>query len=153
MNKNIVHQKLAEHYNKAVVKHPSFTSRLFTRETAPLFKEMSNFDLHYTREQLARENENMCDSAQSVLQCEVFEIQQAYAQKDYEHAIDECYDAMAVLLRMVEVLEIKAKIHTQGGKDYIAVRGSCKTCPFANSKGHCFNMSCMLPRGWQWQEK
>ena len=44
-------------------------------------------------------------SAEAVLNCELAEVYEAYARGDTAHAVEECYDAIAVLLRMIDVLE------------------------------------------------
>lgn len=43
----------------------------------------------------------VCD----VLLCELYEVEYAMAKKDVPNSIEECYDAIAVLLRVVDVLE------------------------------------------------
>lgn len=42
--------------------------------------------------------------------CELWEVDEAIANGDTAHAIDECYDAIAVLLRTIDVLEMRQKL-------------------------------------------
>lgn len=41
----------------------------------------------------------------TILECEMAEVHEAYARGEMAHAVEECYDAIAVLLRTIDVLE------------------------------------------------
>ena len=41
----------------------------------------------------------------TLLNCGVWEVHDALLHGDNAHAVDECYDAIAVLLRVVDVIE------------------------------------------------
>ena len=41
----------------------------------------------------------------TLLNCEVWEVHDALFRGDNAHAVEECYDAIAVLLRVVDVIE------------------------------------------------
>lgn len=87
-------QRIIEHYHKACEKHPVFCTS-FVNECCNLrgIKEAL---------QIARKLE---PTAQNILEEECLEIYESYLQGDKEHAIDECYDAITVLIRMVEYIE------------------------------------------------
>lgn len=61
--------------------------------------------LSYKRRSIKQGAERGRVRATNVLECEIAEIEEAIASKDFRSAVDECYDAIAVLMRMVDVLE------------------------------------------------
>lgn len=87
-------QRIIEHYHKACEKHPIFCGAFLNNQVT----------LESVRQVLwyARRNEA---TAQNILEEECYEIYEAYLSGDKEHAIDECYDAIAVLIRMIELIE------------------------------------------------
>lgn len=102
--------KISQHYEHAKEKHPYFCDALdrhtlsicTTRENALLFTENC---LRQIRAILAGQMENGRLNALTVLDCEVQEIEHAVIREEFDHAVEECYDAIAVLLRVVDVLE------------------------------------------------
>lgn len=92
-------EKIAAHYSKAKEKHPLFADVLIT-----------DYERTFCAENLARLR-MMTDTriggltfASDVLNCEVAEVYEAIANGRYDDAIEECYDAVAVLLRMAEMI-------------------------------------------------
>lgn len=84
------------HYTKATYKHPEFCSSILgaiDKETAEAWLKR------------ARDSRRIEASAANILNEEVCEIFEAYAKGEKEHAIDECYDAIAVLVRMAEFIK------------------------------------------------
>lgn len=96
-------EKIQEHYDHAREKHPYFADMLFLWddndvEEAKRYLESVRMILN-----IEREEGKVC--TETLLNCEVAEICEAISRGDNIHAIEECYDAIAVLLRMVDVLE------------------------------------------------
>lgn len=95
--------KIAEHYCHAKRKHPHFADMLFLwddndTEEAKRYLESARMLLNIERKQGRV-------YAETLENCEVAEICEALARGDKAAAVEECYDAIAVLLRMVDVLE------------------------------------------------
>lgn len=88
-------------YKHACEKHPKFVD--------VLFKDWNVADAASTLEVFRRylsETEKRGDSSSDdVLLCETYEAMEAYARGDYQSAIREVYDIMAVCLRMIDALE------------------------------------------------
>lgn len=95
--------KIAEHYCHAKRKHPYFADRLFLwndndAEEAKRYLESVRMLLNIERKQGTV-------YAETLANCEVAEVCDAISRGDKAAAVDECYDAIAVLLRVVDVLE------------------------------------------------
>ena len=99
--------KVAEHYEHVRRKHPYFANTLF-------FLERNAFEaartLATTRLFLDSERGEGEVVAETVLNCEICEAIHALACGDKANAVEECYDAIAVLLRMVDVIEGRQKL-------------------------------------------
>lgn len=94
--------KIAEHYCHAKRKHPYFADRLFIDDNDA---KLAKRDLASVRMILNIELEQGKVYAETLANCEVAEVCDAIARGDKAAAVEECYDAIAVLLRMVDVLE------------------------------------------------
>ena len=94
--------KVAEHYEHARRKHPYFADGLFLWGDSA---KDAGRTLAGMRGILAIEKPKGRVLAETVLNCEIAEVAVAYASGDKPHAVEECYDAIAVLLRMVDVIE------------------------------------------------
>ena len=95
-----------EHFAKAVRKHPRFADALFSEDAADDAKgalEQARREIGY----LAAHNWLDGDS---LTQCEIAEAQFAYTQGDKATCVDELYDAVAVLMRMIAVVEGRQKL-------------------------------------------
>lgn len=99
--------KIAEHYCHAKRKHPYFADRLFIGDNDAKWAKM---DLESVRMLLNIERKQGKVYAETLANCEVAEVCDALARGDKAAAVDECYDAIAVLLRMVDVLEGRQKL-------------------------------------------
>lgn len=88
--------KITEHINKAYLKHPLFVDRLPAKTP-----QAAEANLALCREQLARKKELLLVEPDDLLTCEMAEVWEAYAKGDIDNAIDEVFDAIAVLVRLV----------------------------------------------------
>jgi hypothetical protein len=104
--KQEVIDKIKQHYEHAKQKHPRFCDSLLPegRSLVSLEKEVeenlenARLDIE-TAERLGRL------IPQILLNCEVWEINEAIVDDNITAAVEECYDAIAVLLRTIDVLE------------------------------------------------
>lgn len=94
--------KVAEHYEHARRKHPHFAHTLFFEASG--FGDAKQA-LANTRFCLYGEVARGEVVAETVLHCEICEAVFAFTSGDKPHAVEEIYDAIAVLLRMVDVIE------------------------------------------------
>lgn len=99
-------KKIAEHYCHAKAKHPYFADTLFEEQDA----EMIRGSLRGWRFQLQDQLETGVLPAETLISCEVCEAADAFARGDTAHAVEKCYDVIAVLLRMVDVLEDRQRL-------------------------------------------
>lgn len=93
-------EKIQEHYDHAREKHPYFCDMITCLSDVGAD---THLDIH--RSTLAAEVDTNCVEVGTVLMCEFYEAIQAYTHGDTAHAIEECYDAIAVILRTIDVLE------------------------------------------------
>lgn len=91
---------ILKHYINAVHKHPKFCTKLL---------DSDNIRNYVCLDKVSHDCCEMYGSAESVLFEEVAEVLLAISQNDKKHAIYECYDAIAVLLRIVDELEKQTK--------------------------------------------
>lgn len=92
--------KIREHYEHAKEKHPYFCNAL----TYYTKSGVSHF-LSIMRDEIKVGIETDTLGCQDVLNCEVAEALKEIVYGNTSAAIEECYDAIAVLLRVVDVLE------------------------------------------------
>lgn len=107
-----VADKIAAHYEHAKAKHPYFADTVGwfdPDEKDNAFRQENVRSAHrylsYKRGMLEHSYEIHNVRGTAVLECEIGEIEAAIAMNDKDHAVEECYDAIALLLRMVDVLE------------------------------------------------
>lgn len=120
MNEETIN-KIREHYEHACTKHPYFCDYI-DRLSVGIFADKEN-NLILTekwlkdvRQILKKQIEGGFVNALTVLDCEVREFEHAVIRGENEHAVEECYDAIAVLLRVVDVLEGRQKLgNPEGG--------------------------------------
>lgn len=99
-------EKIREHYNYAREKHPYFCDWLLPKDrSTDNIKGTIKKNLLAARADIAYSKSNGCVIPQVILNCEVWKINEAMADGNTSAAIEECYDAIAVLLRVVDVLE------------------------------------------------
>lgn len=101
---------IERHYKHAKEKHPYFCDGLtggdvYGRESRLSQYEYYAAELKLCRDEVKNRSKNGTLKAEHVLQCEYREVLEAYARGDNAAAVEECYDAIAVLLRVIDVLE------------------------------------------------
>lgn len=111
-------ERIAAHYRHAVEKYPYFCDCILTDTDCYFEKRIAA-----SRRNLLK-LEILCGdvSADLVLECELADVYEAYARNDKAAAVDECYDCIAVLLRMVDVLEGRQKLGKPEGAEKGAER-------------------------------
>lgn len=102
-------EKIQEHYDHAREKHPYFCDGLtgkdiYGRESCLYLHDYYSAESKWRKEEVENRSKNGTLKAEHVLGSEYYEILEAYARGDIPHAIEECYDAIAVLLRVIDVL-------------------------------------------------
>lgn len=107
--RRLMMRKIAEHYRKAVEKHPHFCDRVIDHFNGGPHTKLA---VAAMQDELASmrsyvEQEAACEmlTPETLLRCEFAEAMEAYARGDTAAAVDECYDCVAVMLRMIDVLE------------------------------------------------
>ena len=95
--------KVAEHYEHARREHPYFADGLFLGEKKSL--ESAKRRLAVMRMIIGVERGERTVCAETLLECEIAEARFEVVSGDKPHAVEEIYDAIAVLLRMVDVIE------------------------------------------------
>jgi hypothetical protein len=111
----------ASHFLKAVRKHPRFADALFfngerderMREDA---LQAAELDLEETREDLYLSTRDGSLDARFLLSCEMEEAFVEHLRGDAAACVDELYDAVAVLMRMIAVVEGKQKLGRKDAK-------------------------------------
>jgi hypothetical protein len=102
--------KIKEHYNHAREKHPYFCDGLLPTQVSSDWSKGEVLQKIVLELRLARERIEVGGKIgnrlwNEVLNCEVWEATEAIYHKNIAAAVEECYDAIAVLLRTVDVLE------------------------------------------------
>ena len=100
----------ALHYAKALRKHPRFADALFGDDAADDAQDV----LDAMRRELDYLAKNNWLDASALATCEICEAQLANAHGDKAACVDELYDAVAVMMRMIAVVEGKQKL---GGEE------------------------------------
>ena len=98
----IVESRIWAHYDHAREKHPYFCDTLLSSTLPPTYHEEV---LTGTRRMLLTEQSFNQLRALSLLECEEDELKLAISRDDISNAIEEAYDCIAVLLRVIDVLE------------------------------------------------
>lgn len=93
-------EKLKETYERAREKNPNFCDIITCLST-----DGAKTHLDIYRATLAAEVNASAVEASTLLLCEYHEAIQAYLNGDTSVAIDKCYEAIAVLLRIMDVFE------------------------------------------------
>ena len=95
------------HYAKALRKHPRFADKLFFE--CEIYYDAKS-ELANWRRILNDDNMAGVLSAENLLRCEILEAATAHNARDNAGVISELYDAVAVLMRMIAVVEGKQKL-------------------------------------------
>lgn len=117
--------RITDHYLHAREKHPYFCDKM-----APIDLDKEDKEgLADYRESVKRHLSDIRSDIEVLIKkgeldwndlvlCELWEVDEAIANGDTAHAVEECYDAIAVLLRAIDVLEGRQKLgkpETKGG--------------------------------------
>ena len=98
-------EEIVKHYDHAKKKHPLFCYGMLPDWPKEKIETVVKNELGFARER--REHGLQAGNLlwNEILNEEVWEISEALMQGDAEHAIYEAYDAIAVLLRVIDVLK------------------------------------------------
>ena len=97
------------HLVHAMTKHPYFAEKIYNPKTRIRGFEVFNI-LDAKRLRLKRHAERKIVDSIDVLDCEIWEIVDTYITGHPDKAISECYDAIAVLMRMIMFFEGTQKL-------------------------------------------
>lgn len=105
-------KKIAEHYRNAKDKHPYFADLLFDFGDFNSYEraEKARILLECDREKLKDETAYNTVRASTVAKVEASEVIEALARGDNAAAVEECYDVIAVMLRIIDVLEGRQRL-------------------------------------------
>lgn len=103
-------EKIREHYEHAKAKHPYFCDGLLPTDTDSGWSKGEVLQKIVLELRLARDRIEVGGKIgnrlwNEILNCEVWELAEAIYHKNTTAAVEEAYDAIAVLLRVVDVLE------------------------------------------------
>ena len=110
--------RVEKHYAHAVQKRTYFCDRLLPDWSIGKIKSCIAVNLECARTRIkagVRDHNLMWNE---IADCEVWEVTEAMANGDKDHAVEELYDCIAVLLRTIDVLEGRQKLgkpKTEGG--------------------------------------
>jgi replication-associated recombination protein RarA len=105
-------KKAKQHYDHACKKHPFFADDVCSNNIWCNYendaKYLKNY-LEYQNHLHENPNEESYCMAKDVLDAELAEIYATYCNGDYDQAVEEIYDAIAVLLRMEDMIKDKKR--------------------------------------------
>lgn len=130
---------VAVHYKHACDKHPYFADRFYT----PIAGEPpTDCLLAGARAALEGAIREGCVDVFMVLNCETCEIAEAYARGNMEQAREECLDAIAVLMRMVDVIDGLQQLGNPDAPKKQITDRRCGTldCHCNDSRGVCLRV-------------
>lgn len=115
LNQRVV-SAIERHYNHAKEKHPYFCDRIIPGEDYPWnVGEEIKENLREIRSRIARSIESQRCGWDELLNEEVWEVLEAIYNGENDNAIEECYDAIAVLLRVIDILEGRQELGNPKG--------------------------------------
>ena len=105
LNQRVV-PAIERHYKHAKEKHPYFCDRLIPGKdyAGNVGKEIEN-NLREIRSRIDRSIKSRRCEWNELLNEEVWEVLEAIYNGENDNAVEECYDAISVLLRVIDVLE------------------------------------------------
>ena len=101
---------ILKHYAHAREKHPYFCDWVKPDATNDKDTKRVASGLAYVRKRLKDAIDRHNLGWDDLLDCEVWEVLDALVKGDTAHAVEECYDAIAVLIRTIDVLEGRQKL-------------------------------------------
>ena len=115
--------RIHTHYAHAREKHPYFCDRLLpidletaTPEDVIDFRKMISQMLSSSRDNIRARIKDGDLTYGDVVGCELWEVDEAIANNDKAHAIEELYDTIAVCLRTIDVIEGRQKLGKPEGE-------------------------------------
>ena len=102
--------RVRQHYAHAKEKHPYFCDWIGPTNKSPCDVERVKKQLAISRRCIKRNMKLGRLGWDDILDCEVWEVFDALVRGDKVQAVEECYDAIAVLLRTIDVLEGRQKL-------------------------------------------
>ncbi len=133
-NFNAVVADIAEHYKHAVDKHPYFADVFYHAIPG---EPPTGALLDGARIALNAAINVGCVDVFMVLNCETCEIAEAYERGDMKQAREECLDAIAVLLRMVDVIDGLQPLGNPDANKPDPFKCPDTACPHNDSRGVC----------------
>lgn len=106
--------EIARHYEHAKAEHPYFADsigELRGKKAVEVVEGTLRSQLEMRSRAVKRGN---VDALEDVMQCELWKLRLALTKGEKEAAKDKCYSSMAVLLRIVDVLEGRQKLGREG---------------------------------------
>lgn len=100
--------KIVEHYNHAREKHPYFCDQLQPNHSR--IRAVIGSMLLVMRNQIRHSITDGNLEFDELLNCELWEVQEAIANGNKAQAVEELYDCIAVCLRTIDVLEGRQKL-------------------------------------------
>ena len=130
---------VALHYKHACDKHPYFADVFFHLGEG---EEPPKQFLECCRGMIAHAKAVGKLDTIHVLNCEIAEVIEAYARKDMEQAREECLDAIAVLMRMVDVIDGLQQLGNPDAPKKQITDRRCGTleCRCNDSRGVCLRV-------------
>ena len=109
--------RAARHYRHAREKHPYFCDWIGPDAAKKIDVERVRACLAKCRARVVDAIERRNLGWDDLLDCEVWEVFDALIKGDKAQAVEECYDAIAVLLRTIDVLEGRQALGKEGGAE------------------------------------
>lgn len=101
---------ICKHYDHAREKHPYFCDAMAPLNWSTKDQKRVDLSLSSVRARVSKAIRRHNLGWDDILDCEIWEVLSAIAHGDPAHAVEECYDAIAVLLRTIDALEGRQKL-------------------------------------------
>lgn len=129
-------EAIARHYEHACAKHPFFADAFVPSfGDAVLTAQYYAGGLAAWRSCVEAKFKNGSATCNDVLQCEIAEIYDAYCKGEVEHAIEEIFDSIAVLVRMLDVLRGTQKLGRGKAAETVWECWQCDRCGKTQDRG------------------
>ena len=103
--------RIRQHYDHARKKHHYFCDKMFDK-TNKTFENVTD-QLSWTRLEIKVDASNDRLEFRTILECEMLEALEALHNGDKAQGVEELYDAIAVCLRAIDVIEGRQKLGKQ----------------------------------------
>lgn len=101
---------IIKHYAHVKEKHPYFCDWVMPDTTSEYDRKRVESGLKYTRKRLADATKRGTRGWDDILDCKMWEVFDALVRGDRAQAVEELYDCIAILLRVIDVLEGRQKL-------------------------------------------